>query len=340
MKKFLFLFVKLFFFQLFVLCQPCGPEVRLFDRQMIMPSGDILLVNTWLGGDLMMVGQSKSISFNYVLISRTGELKKDTTINLNWPDYYFDIMSCHPSYREKHPIDKNYYSDVAETGEACPTYMLYHLGKDALIGYFLKGDWKYAFDIQIDQQGNSAWNVYKLDSFQKFVTADDSLNGFMLEMPDLEDLNNYKDGFIDDNSKEIFWEQHLQKTYELLESVDLPHYTLDDFGNFVFKEFRRLHYFEVFILERIQSNDSNNSKESQRQNRWLVKGKRWQIPLDGYPIHLQNRLLVSMDKKRLYITVFNDDNESCRSYGHDVYPILYCINLRNGKVRWKYDFSK
>lgn len=334
-------FTICYFFSTFFLttfnanCQPCGPNVRVFDQQMITPSGEILLLNTWLGGDLMMVGISKSISLNYVLISKTGELKKDTTINLDWPDYYYDIMSCNATYWKRHPIDGHYRSDVAETGEQCPTYMLYSTHENALIGYFLKGDWKYAYDIQIDPQGNSSWEVHKLDSLQKFVTAEDSLRGYLWEMPDLDELQNYSEGFIDDNSKIPFWEKNLRKIHGSMESADLPYYVKDDYGNY---EFKGLKLCKVFKIERIQPSEMVYSKDSDKQDRWQVKGKRWQIPLEGYLIQMYNQPLVSMNKKRLYITVFNDDKVSCPGYGRDLYPILYCIDLKKGRIVWEYSF--
>jgi hypothetical protein len=306
LKKIIFLFTGLFISQWSAFSQPCGPNVRVFDQQMITPSGDILLLNTWLGGELMMVGEPKGITLNYALISSKGELKKDTSIYLYWPDYYYDFMSCNASYASWNEMDQTYSKGTTIPEGNCPTYMLFSSRENVVIGYFLKGDRKYAYDLVIDPNGISSWKVHDLDSLQKT-----------------------REGYTDDISKMVFWEQKIQKMYDSMLVVNLPSYTQYVSGNYDFK---------AFNLECVGPSEMVYSKDSDKQDRWQVKGKRWQIPLEGYLIHMHNQPLVSMNKKRLYITVFNDDKVSCPGYGRDVYPILYCIDLKKGRIVWEYSF--
>ena len=255
-----------------------------------------------------MAGEPKGITLNYTLVTSIGELKKDTSIYLDWPDYYYDFMSCNASYLSKNEMDEIYSKGTTTPEGNCPTYMLYSARENVVIGYFLKGDRKYAYDLLIDPNGNSSWKMHDLDSLQKA-----------------------REGFTDDNSKMVFWEKNLQKMNDSMLALNLPSYTQDVSGNYDFKAFK---------LERIQPSNVVHEKDSDKQDRWQVQGSGWHIPLEGYLIHMYNQPLVSINKNLLYITVFNDDKESCPGYGRDVYPILYCIDLKNGKMLWNYDFRR
>lgn len=303
------LFSSLAFYRFAALGQPCGPEVHVFERQLLTPQGDILLLNSWLGGELMMGGEEKGITMNYTLISHTGTLKKDTSIYLNWPDYYYNFFDCIATYDDWSPEDELYDHGLASSEPAdCMNYQFYSCEKQLILGCFLTGDRKYAFDLAFDEKGRVQYQVTDIDS-----------------------VGDLKNEILDDSTKRLVWRDFLSQKYGPLMNMDMPKHSRNGIGDYQFKGFN---------LERIQPLRAVNSKDSGRQDRWQVNGKGWQIALEGYIVHMYNPPLVSLNKSLLYITVFNDDNESCPGYGYDIYPILYCIDLKKGKICWKYDFRK
>ena len=85
-----------------VFAQPCGPNPRIVDRQVLSSNGDIILLRTEFNGGLMDVfNNHKDFDLNYVLISENGKIKKDTSLNLIWDERYYDFMSCNATYRQK-----------------------------------------------------------------------------------------------------------------------------------------------------------------------------------------------------------------------------------------------
>lgn len=64
--------------------QPCGPNQRLVDRQVLTAGGDILLLRTEFNGGLMDVfNNNKEFELNYVLISKKGGNQKRYIIAFN-----------------------------------------------------------------------------------------------------------------------------------------------------------------------------------------------------------------------------------------------------------------
>lgn len=309
----------LFLFPLVVVGQPCGPKVRLMDRQTITANGDILLLYSWFGGELMMVGEPKGISLNYVLISDKGKVKKDTSIYLEWPEWHYDFMSCQANYKYRNKTDETYNKANSREGEYnCATYMLYSQGDKTVLGYFLAGDRKFAYEISIDKSGKSKWTVYNLDTLDKQTGISSGPN------------------YYNDFTKFTYWDTHLKEKYKKLTSLPQGQY---DYKSE--KKEIKIKDSDIYLTE--ISYDTLGDTLSQRikaPNKWIVKGNGWELSLDGsifqnYTVSQTNPPLVTVKNNFLYITVFKMDRMSCPGYGWDVTPIVYCIDTSKGTILWK-----
>ena len=305
----------LFLFPFKVIGQPCGPKVRLMDRQTLTANGDILLLNSRFAGDLMMVGKPKGISLNYVLISDEGKIKKDASIYLEWPEWHYDFMSCHANYKSHETYNK---ANSREDGYNCATYMLYSQGDKTVLGYFLAGDRKFAYEIIINKSGKSKWKIYNFDNLDKQKRTSSNLK------------------FSNDSTKVTYWYNHLKEKHNKLLSLPKGQYDYN-----AKKRVIKIKNSDIYLSEiPYDTLGDTLSQLIKAPNKWRVKGKGWELTLDGSifenrTVSQSNPPLVTVKNNFLYVTVFNMDSMSCPGYGWDVTPIVYCIDISKGTILWK-----
>ena len=176
-----------------VFAQPCGPNPRIVDRQVLTSNGDIILLRTEFNGGLMDVfNNHKEFDLNYVLISKKGKIKKDISLNLSWNEWHYDFMSCKASYRQPSKLD---YPCSKEND--CVLYFPFSQNNNTVLEYFLCGDRKFAYEITIDKKGNGKWTLYDLDT---------------IGLPNVVKYHN-------DFTKYVFFKNHLEKKYNKLNNL-------------------------------------------------------------------------------------------------------------------------
>lgn len=303
----------IFLFGLFwvnlVFGQPCLPRIRLIDKQVITSNGDVLLLRTNFYGDLMDVFyKDKSVSLNYILISKNGKIKKDTILELSWNERYYDFMSCKATYKYSTKLDDLYTTQVEQNN--CALYFPFSQKNKTIIEYFLGGDRKFAYDITIDKTGKSEWILYDVDTIRS---------------PDVVPYHN-------DFTKYSFFKNYLEKKHNKLND-NLPT--------------EQFEYLNEKTKIKIKNRNIELNKNIS-DNKWTINGGKWQILLDGdilafyrndSLINKKNLPLINIKDNIVYITVFNKDYASCRGYGQDVFPITYAIDIKKGKIIWKQEIK-
>ena len=176
-----------------VFAQPCGPNPRIVDRQVLSSNGDIILLRTEFNGGLMDVFDNhKEFDLNYVLISENGKIKKDTSLNLIWDEWYYDFMSCNASYKQKSKLDY-----PCSNENECALYFPFSQNNNTVLEYFLCGDRKFAYEITINKKGDGKSTLYNLDTIG------------------LINVVKYHDDF----TKYVFFKNYLEKKYDKLNNL-------------------------------------------------------------------------------------------------------------------------
>jgi|GEM_PF-6252738 len=129
----------------------CVPNVRIIDKQIITSNGDILLLHprtAFIGEPTDIFNWHRPFDLNYVLISQSGEIKKDTTLVLTWVDSRNESLF----YKISHISQRRYRSenDYPDTQENDTTILAYLLGS-----IFLDDNKKIAYEIN-----NEKWFLY------------------------------------------------------------------------------------------------------------------------------------------------------------------------------------
>ena len=181
-----------------VFAQPCGPNPRIVDRQVLTSTGDIILLRSEFNGGLMDVFENhKEFDLNYVLISKNGKIKKDTSLNLIWDEKYYDFMSCNAIYRQKNKPDY-----PCSNENECTLYFPFSQNNTTVLEYFLCGDRKFAYEITINKKGDGNSTLYNLDTI-----------GIINEAKYHDDLTKY-----------VFFKNYLQKKYDKLNNLPIEQF--------------------------------------------------------------------------------------------------------------------
>ncbi len=288
--------------------QPCGPLSRGIDRQIIMPDNHLVLINTYFLGDLMdMYYEDKEITIEYAIFSPKGELITDTFLYLKWKDMHYNYLDCICTYNPQYKIDK-IYTEVNSSKGACPIYFPYFNKNELVLCYFLRGDRRNIYEISIKNNGENNWRIYNMDTLSVKQGAPDA-SAIKTEM-----------------SKSLFFKSFLDDKYSNLKA---PQHTKLDYDSTT----------EIYSVMNRDIHFTPLSKEPFAKYR--VEGKKWEIILNGSIIGFQfidkpaNPPLIDLKNNMLFVTVFNDDYESCPGYGKDIYPFVYAIDIEKGEILWQ-----
>lgn len=286
--------------------QPCGSEHRGVDRQVITPSGDLLLLHTDLGGELSdMYEEEKGIYFNYTLINSVGEIIIDTMVYLEWPGMHYDIFDCKATYSNHFKKDE-IFNNAYKKENDCAVYVFNTNFDDIVLGYSLGGDRRHIYEITIKQNGEIKWILHNFDELLAKLGNTNSLN-----------IGN-------DIIKGQIFNTYLNEKSEAIKSLHRTRTVHDTITNTY-----NIKYSSIYLTQ-IETKE----KSSEIRPKFKVVGDNWEVPLKGFVIDYYNPPLISLNEKVLYVTVFNDDEESCPGYGKDVYPYVYAIDVVSGEVLW------
>lgn len=363
--KYLIIFI-LFYLSVNVNAQLYVPHVRGMDRQIVMPDNHLILINTYFLGDLMdMYEDDKEITIEYAIFSPKGELITDTSLSLKWKDMHYNYMDCICTYNPHYKIDK-IYNEVNSNKGTCPIYFPYFNESELVLSYFLRGDRRNIYEISIKNNGENNWHIYNIDIlsaeqgtpnasaiktemdkslfFKSFLddkysdlkipqqtklVYDSILHTYTIKDKNITFSPMSKQAYsryIDMKNLPIITHQSPTDKYSLLKSIDYksniytnkPFYSLKDF---------------------IKLKSSLTITES--FPKYLVSGENWVLVLNGSIIGFEyidkpaNPPLIDMKGDILFVTVFNDDYEKYPGNGKDIYPIVYAIDIKKGKILWQ-----
>lgn len=297
--------------------QPCGPKVTIFDFQFLTHNGDLILLYSDPTG---LAYRDKNIYLRYVVISKKGEIKKDSSLRLSWPEWHYDFKSCQASYRNSYIPNYSFYSPVSTCD--CEFFIPFGDPKgQVLLGYFLSRDRKYAYEIAINTAGKAKWSLNRLDNLN--------------EKPSLSSIY----PFNSDSSKMIYYEYFLKRKHpniaRLTDSTTNLSVTKDTIHLLNASTPLKLYADTLPKNHQDLYGADPSVYRAHYAQQWVLAGERWKVMLEGYLIHQCNKPLITLKEQLIYITVFNNDRESCRGYGRDVHPITYCISISNGSILWK-----
>lgn len=286
--------------------QICTSLHRGMDRQIVMPDNHLIVMNTLFLGDLMdMYYDDKEITIEYAIFSPKGDLITDTTLLLKWNDMHYDYSECVCTYNPNYNIDK-IYNEVNSDKEACPIYFPYFNGNDLVVSYFLRGDRRNLYEISIHNNGESNWFNYNIDTLSALQGTPNS-SAIKTEM-----------------NKSLFFKTFLDNKYTQLKVPPRTPLIFDSISNSHSIKDKDLRFTPL-------------SKET--FTKYKLTGKNWEIVLNGTIVssysHPSKQPLIDLKGDVLFVTVFNDDYESCPGYGRDTYPLVYAIDVKKGKVLWQ-----
>lgn len=305
--KYLIIFI-LFYLSVNVNAQPCGALYRGMDRQIVMPDNHLILINTYFSGDLMdMYDDDKEITIEYAIFSPEGKLLTDSSIYLKWKDMHYNYMDCICTYNPQYKIDE-IYNEVNSSKGTCPIYFPYFKENELVLSYFLRGDRRNIYEISIKNNGENDWHIYNIDT----LSAEQGIPNASAIKTEMNKSLFFK-SFLDDKYSNLKAPSHTKLVYDSISEI----YSVKDCD---------VHFTPL-------------SKEP--FTKYKVTGKKWEIILNGSIIGFQyldkpaNQPLIDLKDNILFVTVFNDDYESCPGYGKDIYPVVYAIDVKKGKILWE-----
>ncbi len=188
--------------------------------------------------------------------------------------------------------------DYKSTNEkSCVYYSPYSQSENTIVSYFLAGDRKFAYEIIIDEMGIGNWTLCNLGAI-----------GLSNEIS----LKN-------DSIKSSLLKSYLTKKHKGLGDLPTEQFEFSNEKTKITVRGRKIEFHKKTI-----------------DNKWLIRGEKWELALDGNLFHyFDNQPLINFKGKVAYVTVFNEDYASCPSYGQDIFPITYAIDLKKGKIIWQ-----
>jgi hypothetical protein len=304
-KTFIFALLLSIGFALF--SQPlCFPKIRDYDAQIMDNNGNIILVKMEFGGELMDVfDEDKKLNFYYTVLSQGGEIVIDTMLYFDWPDWHYDFIDCFATYKNQSMDGFPEYPHERDSMN-CSVYLLFDSRDTTVIGYHLSGDRKYAYEIQIDKNGNCEYILYDFDKY--------AING----------------AYWGDKSKSAaLYTLELKTKHRDLQFLSRTKYCTS------FKDSVQLNDFPVYLRKKTNDPGDKSDLYYPPPPDWEIVEKRWSIDLNGYYKINSDKPMLQIIENTLYLTVFNTDGRSCPEYGYDLSPVVYAIDLKKGKIIWQ-----
>ncbi|MDO7847291.1 hypothetical protein Q5H92_13040 [Hymenobacter sp. M29] len=283
--------------------QRCVPHNWLFDRQIVTHDGGLLLMQTQVGPFYMLYayGAGNELELHILNLGPDGQTRHDSVRHLLWPEWKYHY-TWHPDTalgRSQPLLTPDTVGGLHEAYLSALTWRAIDLG--------YRGGW------------NQARRLTKLEIVWDPMMPVTGRPILSWQARDVGQRASLPPGFV----RNPFPRRLLDQRFPYLKPT-VPTFTLAGPDRIL------LLGDAAYLRPAAPAQPDNNPTPPAN---WLVQGPNWQLTLDGY-IDLTAPLVSMAPGRRLYVTVVHNEVRSCAPF-QDTWPIIYCIDLRRGKVLWQ-----